>query len=406
MRKTIFGIGLVLASLLFFPAEPALAGAKIQITDDTKIDLGFRLQTLYLHTETDLDGDGKFEDEDDFNVRRARIRLGADITKWASMFLQTEFAEESTAANADARIIDAFIRLKPHKLANIYLGENMAPVLRQNLTSSGALLAVDRPAIVYKNLTWGTRALAAFINKSFDDSDAGLRGDVDVRDMGATLFGSTSLTDMAHIKYYLGVYDGVQESDEDNERFAGRVQVNFFDSEPGYYNLSTYLGKKKTIGLGAAYDTQSEVDVDTTGKSVDYRMWTVDAFTEYPVGPGQLSFEVAYIDLDLDDAGILDSSGKSAKNSQGDGYYAQAGYLIENVHPRLDNWQPWIEYEDWSSDGSTGSFDNLRIGLTYFIKGHNANIKVGYEIFDADKNFSGTNEDSIETFVTGLYVTY
>ncbi len=74
------------------------------------------------------------------------------------MFLQTEFAEEA-GTGADMRIIDAFVTLKPHKLAYLYLGENMAPVLRQNLTSSGGLMAVDRPAVIYKNLTWGTRAL-------------------------------------------------------------------------------------------------------------------------------------------------------------------------------------------------------------------------------------------------------
>ncbi len=385
----------VLASL-FVGGSSAFAGAKVQISNDSSIDLGFRLQSLYLRTERDLDtpSDGNFETVDDFKVRRARIRLGADITKWVSMFLQTEFAEEG-GTGADMRVIDAFIQLKPDPLANIYLGENMAPVLRQNLTSSGGLMAVDRPGINYKNLTWGGRALAAFANTTIDDTDSGLRGDVDVRDTGLTLFGSTSLDPTTHIKYYAGIYDGIQESDEDSERYAARVQLNLFDAESGYYNLSTYLGQKKTLGFGFAVDAQADVaDEAGTGRSVDYAMWTLDVFADFPVGPGALTFEAAYIDLDLDDAAQF-------RQAQGDGFYFQTGYFI-------NNFQPWLGYETWSSDGPNdqGSFDTLRLGVSYFIKGHNANIKLGYENFSADSDFTGTNEDSIDTLVTGLYVTY
>ncbi len=65
-------------------------------------------------------------------------------------------------------------------------------------------------------------------------------------------------------------------------------------------------------------------------------------------------------------------------------------------------------FEQWGSDAPNdfGSYDAIRVGVTYFIKGHNANIKAGYEIFNADQNFSGTSEDSVGTFVVGAYVTY
>ena len=70
--------------------------------------------------------------------------------------------------------------------------------------------------------------------------------------------------------------------------------------------------------------------------------------------------------------------------------------------------QPWLGYESWQSDGAgdSGSFDGYRFGLSYFIKGHNANVKAGYEVLDADRNFPGTTEDTVKTFVTGVYVTY
>lgn len=390
------------ASMLAVPLA-VQAGAKITIDEDSSIDLGFRLQTLYINSEEDLDDDGKFENTDDFRVRRARLRLGADITRWISLFMQTEFREEpGQGSGGDVRLIDAFINLKPSPLANIIVGENMAPALRQNLTSSGGLMAIDRPGVIYKALTWGGRALSTFATRNFADTDSGLRGDVDVRDLGATLFGSTSLSDVGHVKYYLGTYDGVQNADDDNLRYTGRVQVNFFDPEPEYYNLSTYLGKKKTIGIGASFDLQPDVDRDAaTGKKIDYTLYSVDAFAEYPLGPGSLTAEAAYINLDLDGAGTLMGTGRNARQAQGDGYYAQAGYFF-------NNWQPWVEYETWDSDGADGrgGYDAYRVGLSYFIKGHNANIKAGYEIFDADTQFTGTREDQIGSFVLGLYVTY
>ncbi len=123
MLKKLWILGACLSVVLF--ASNAFAGAKIKINDDAQINLGFRLQTLYLHHDKDLDGDGDFEDNDDFKIRRARLRLGADINKYIGIFLQTEFSQDS-AAGGDVRLIDAFVKLKPHKLANFVIGDNLS----------------------------------------------------------------------------------------------------------------------------------------------------------------------------------------------------------------------------------------------------------------------------------------
>ena len=213
-----------------------------------------------------------------------------------------------------------------------------------------------------------------------------------------TFFGSGSFSDTTHLKDYAGVYDGVQNAttDDDNLRTTMRAQLNFFDAEAGYFNLSTYLGKKKTVGFGISFDAQDEVQDATAGGAGDYEYYSVDAFVDWPLGPGYLTAEAAYSDLDLDDAT------QAASQSQGDGYYIQAGYYI-------NQWQPWFLYEEWDGDSSindAGDYDSFRIGVSYFFKGHNANVKVGYEKFSSDVNFSNTTEDEIETFVLGFYTTY
>jgi len=50
----------------------------------------------------------------------------------------------------------------------------MAPAQRSNLTSSGGFLALDRPGITYRTLSWGARGKYAFTNTTFGDSNSKL----------------------------------------------------------------------------------------------------------------------------------------------------------------------------------------------------------------------------------------
>lgn len=392
----------------YFPAAVALlvvplaaeAGAVIKVDEDSKLDIGLRLQTQYVATEKDRNGDGTFEKQNDFNIRRGRLRFKADVTKWMSAFVQTEF-EEQNGTSPDNRVLDAYIQVKPHKLANLFVGVNMSPAIRQEVSSSAAHMALDRPGLAYKSLTWGGRSKNVFTNETYADSNAKLTGRVGVRDLGATLFGSTSLNEMVHFKYYLGMYDGVQTAGADKQRYTARAQVNFFDAEPGYYNNSTYLGKKKTVGIGASYDTQDSVALDqATGQAVNYRLYSLDAFTELPLGHGAVTAEAGYVNLDLGGGGTMVKADATAlgnaSRAQGDGWFAQAGYYI-------NAWQPWINYEKWSSDAADGrgSYKAYRAGLTYYMKGNNANVKAGYEVFKPDVPFSSAQND-IKSFVVSL----
>ncbi|MGB5333221.1 MAG: porin [Woeseiaceae bacterium] len=388
-----------------FAAGSVWAGAELKIDDESSINLGFRAQVLAKFIEDDLDGNGSFDDYTDFQVRRARIRLLGKVNKHISAFLQTELGSGAGGSGSDVRLIDAFVTVNYNPWAQIYAGINMAPASRQATTSSGGLMTMDRPGNNYKNLTWGTRSLRNFSTSTVSTTDGGLRGDVDVRDMGVTLFGSGSLSDTSHLKYYLGFYDGIQASgankSDRNLRMTARAQWNLFDAEAGYYNLSTYVGKKKTLGFGISYDVQDEVQVAdglgllSAGTYGDYAYYSVDAFAEWPMGDGTLTAEAAFSNLDLDGADV------AALQAEGDGFYVQAGYLLPN------NWQPWFEYESWDSEATSGvgDYDAYRVGISYFFKGHNANVKAGFESFNSDVNFTAS-EDSYTSFILGFYITY
>lgn len=379
MKKTTLAIT---TAALLTTAGVANAGAKIKINDDATINLGFRVQALLLSRS----GNG----EDEFKMRRARLRLGSTITDKASIFLQTDVSGKTV------KMIDAFITFKPSKTLNIIVGENMVPASRQNLTSSSALLTMDRPGTTYKTLNWGSRALKSFSNTTINETKGGFATKYAVRDGGATIFGKGDINSTTHFKYYAGIYNGSNKPASDTFEYATRVQLNFGDAESGYYNLSTYLGKKQTFSLGASYTAQKDAAVETaTGKAVDYSLLSLDAFAEQPIGEGSLTAEASYSKVDLDGAGEL-TTGGNGKNSEGDGYYAQTGYL-------LNNWQIWAGYEAWSSTNSDkiGSFDSARLGVTYFLKGHNLNIKAGVEKTNLD--WDGSTDT---TFVLGAYVNF
>ena len=418
MKRT-FLIG-VLIFLLAVPAG-SWAGMKMKISDDTQIDLGFRVQAQYIATNDNSGGDG--ESEEYFNVRRARFRLGGSVTQYAKFFLQTDLGSGSGGSGRDVRMIDAFVNFHYGKVANFIMGMNMAPASRQITTSSGGLMAIDRPNITNYNLTWGLNGKVGFnTGPNFAQGDLTLGNDVAVRDMGITFFNSTDFSDTFHGKFYLGVYDGLDNT-KDSPRVTARAQLNFFDPEPGYYNLSTYLGKKKTVGIGASYDYQKNFAKDSSKGWVDYNWIAADAFVDYPLGPGALTAEVGYQNLDLDNATLLETgtsttltapagggtvtsstspTTQNAKQSQGDGLYGQIGYYLEDWKV-----QPWAGIDYWKSDASDdiGSFTSYRVGATYFFKGHNANIKAGYEYFKA-KEKGTLAHDVIHTFVTGFYVTF
>lgn len=397
-----------------FMAEPpgSWAGVEVKIDQDYNFELGFRLQTQFI-SSTNIKANASENHEEKFELRRARIWVEGDVTKWFKFFIQmgNNIGPGTDNDTDDILLIDGFINLHLHDLAQIIMGENMVPAGREHLTTSAAMLAIDRPGITGYNLTWGLNGGAIFNTASFEDGNLDLEGEANIRDIGVTLFGSTSLNEFFHAKYYVGAYNGIQfrNNGEDKERVAARLQLNLFDPEPGYYNHSTYLGERKTIAIGASIDHQQRIARDTlTDDNVNYLWYSVDTFADIPLGPGGVSVEAGYSNLDLEGSTSLQDSDsgppKNAKETEGQGFYVQTGYYLKNL-----NFQPWALYESWYSDASddVGSWSAWRVGLSYFFKGHNANVKVGFEQFRSAENIGDTSDNkNIESFLVGFYVSY
>ncbi|MFC1670125.1 hypothetical protein ACFL20_06995 [Spirochaetota bacterium] len=391
---------------IFLFTTDSFAGAKLKIGDgeDTYLDLGMRVQTLMIaNWSNDKNRDGELDDSLDFYVRRARFRLKGVIGKYAHMFMQTE------VSGKNMQMIDALIDIHPFPFLKLTMGQHMNPANRTNITSSAALLAGDRPSLTYKTLTWGIKAKPIFTTFSLDNTGQNFSAPYGVRDLGMTLNGNIDLMKILHLKYYAGIYKGIQIDetvDEINLRYTARIEVNLFDAEKGYFHKASYLGKKKTVAIGFSYDYQNDIGTgDNATVNADYNYYTIDVFAEMPLaGLGALSVEGAFMSLDLD--GVSDIDGDTdinGKPNEGIGGYGQVGLYISSLKIQV-----WQMFEMWNANGANdaGDYYASRTGLTYYHKGFNLNAKLGFEYLKSAVKIDGSNDDKNYGVLFGLYANY
>ncbi len=396
----------IIVNAISWISPNAVGDSAKQFTPEIDISVGGMLQPVFYYNDSELISE---RDTHDMRLRRGRLNFKGSMDEWIRFGIQTEMGEEPASSTSDARIIDAFIHLKPNTQTQLFIGQFMPPATRQGVTRAGALMTIDRPGVIYKSLTWGTRAPARFSTLNMNTTDAGVRGTVDVRDIGLMLMGTDEHDHGFHYKYYVGFLEGARSAQ--SERILLRGQLNWGDAEPDLFQNATYFGTKDTLSIGISVDQQTKVAVEQdTEDDVDYLMTSVDLFAEKPIGNMSISAEAAYIKLDLDDAGILVDpisndplNNNPATNAQGSGFYFQSGLTI-------GRWQPWIGYEQWQSDGENniGSYSGFRIGATYQLWQHKANVKFGYEQIDADQPFSNSLGETTElgTFAAGIFITF
>ena len=71
------------------------------------------------------------------------------------------------------------------------------------------------------------------------------------RDNGVMYWGQ-----FGKVKVSVGAFDGRSATGEDDVLCAGRVQVDFWDAEDGYYLNGTYYGEKNLLAIGGAAQAQ------------------------------------------------------------------------------------------------------------------------------------------------------
>jgi hypothetical protein len=378
-------------------ATPAFAGPTWTFgpEDQGALKLEYKGQFQLNHRDT---GGGSDDDESvsEFNFRRNRLALMGAYGKHFGLYVQTEYSEDrnitgfnvTDGTEDDFQLLDAVMRFKYNDAVNFWLGKYKYSFSRENLEACEMPLTLDRSLLIQAPLA-----------------------SENTRDKGVTLWGNL-FNDV--FQYRLDAMNGRNDSDSAPDsafRYGARAHVSLLDPENGHGYKGTYLGEKKVLTLGAAYQMEKDVAYSNAvaqTDAVDYDAWTVDLFFEYPVdGVGTFTVSGAYADYDLDDAyknatlGNLDAN-VVGLNGEKNGGYVKIGYMLPNLPLQF-----FARSESWSFANLYGVYDQevdwYGGGINYYFRGQD--LKLTLELSQADfdeegRYFDGSAMCDTEDFTT------
>ena len=390
MFKTI-GLG---AGLALF-AGAAYAGPQITFGPEEQgsLQIDYKGQFQMILRDT---GSGPNDDNStmSFNFRRNRLALMGAYGDIISLYVQTEFLENQdvgtftvrdTESDSEFQLLDAVMRFDLHDSFKVNVGKFKYNFVRENLEACENPLTLDR---------------SLFIRSPY----------VTTRDRGIAVWGNL-LNDM--VQYRLDAMEGrsattaAAPAPKSGFRYSGRAHVTLLDPENTYGYKGTYMGTKKVLTIGGAYQYEPDVAysnvVNLTGAK-DYKGYTADIFFEYPVEKvGTITASAAYEEVDLGDAfmGSNPDPNTIGVNGEKNGYYIKAGYMLPNLPLQF-----FGRYEKWSFANING-IENQRIdwyagGINYYLK--EQSLKLTFEASQTGfHRGSGTSADGTKDFQT--YVT-
>ena len=205
------------------------------------VTVGAGVQTAFVNDQPDgADASNRFE------LVTVRLYVNGPVTNKINFTFNTEYdGIGGTSPNVNNRLIvlDAIARLEFSPKFNIWAGRLLPPSDRANLAGP------------YYNNHWGVYT---------DGIQNGHPFVFQGRDNGVVYWGDFA----KKIKISAGAFDGQSASGNPDVIGAARVQVDFWDTESGYYLNSTYYGEKNLLSIGGASQLQS----GNTASTVDFLM--------------------------------------------------------------------------------------------------------------------------------------
>ena len=313
------------------------------------ISVGAGIRTSF--TSTDIDGAD--EDVNDFALNSARIYISGKATENISLMFNTEYNSD----DEEMRVIDAVAQFSFSDKFNIWAGRFLPPSDRANLYGP------------YYASHWGVYV---------DGIQDGYPFETEGRDDGLMYWGQFGIA-----KVSAGAFDvqGLTKGDSD-VLYAGRVQLDFWDAEAGYYLNGTYYGAKDLLAVGVAGQTAS-------GENA----YSLDFLLEKKLGnAGVVTVEAEY--AKYDGLGGYPTprntlSGIPVAYESSDGYYLLGAYLFP-MQMGIGNLQVLGKWAEATYDYSVGGDvdqTTIELNLNYIIKEFNARIS----LFVIDVDFSPTS---------------
>jgi hypothetical protein len=338
-------------ALLCLGASQAHAGATISMGDDQSVSVGFGMRSSFTSVE-DGAPNGTSRSHD-FNLDSARLFLGGSLSRNIKGMLNTEWDGEQI------RILDAVGMFSISPELNIWAGRLLSPSDRANMAGP------------YYSLGGGYWAGVA---SRYGYNGGIFRG----RDDGVVVWGNAM---DGKLGYSFGVFEGrtfgigsltqgqakaAGARTSDSLMYAGRVQVDFWDAEPGYYGTGNYLGTKDILAVGLAARSQKD-GVVVPGRRGDYRAWNADFLLEKKLPGGAFGLEAAWYDYDT--GGVVPAE-------QGEAWSTGVSWVFgESVG--MGKLQPFARLQKFSADTNIDTRQE-DLGLNYIVSGYNAQVSAVY----------------------------
>lgn len=335
------GVSLAVSAGLFAcSAVPAAAQTTIP-----PVSVGAGVQTSFIHTDPDAG-----TSTDAFPLNSVRLYVSGTATSKVKYMFNTEY----DGAGNHVDVLDAAGQFELSDKVNFWVGRMLPPSDRANLYGP-----------YYAN-EW-----AVYTDGIQDGYPFVFQG----RDNGVLYWGQFS-----KVKVSGGVFDGATATGTKTVLSAGRVQVDFWDPEGGYYLNGTYYGAKNLLAIGIAGQVQGS----------DKSAWSADFLLEKKVpGGGAFTVESEY-------ANYSQLGGYNASYQKSDGAYGLASFLFPPVMGMTGKFELMGKYgkANFSKGLSLANPDynqkTTEVNFNYVIKDFNARIMV----FFKDARFSAVQVNS------------
>jgi hypothetical protein len=265
-------------------AVAALAGATLLVATSASaqepplpaVSVGAGAQTSFVHDAPD-----GADSSDRFLLNSVRLYVNGSAAKNVKLMFNTEY----DGSGNHVTVLDAAARFEMSDRVNFWVGRFLPPSDRANLYGP------------YYSHHW---------NVYTDGVQDGYPFVATGRDNGALYWGQFGIAKLSG-----GVFDGPSATGNSKVLAAGRIQLDFWDPESGYYLNGTYYGDKNLLAVGAAGQVQD-----------GNKAYNADFLLEKKVaGGGAFSVEAEYAKYDK-------LGGYSARYGLDEGGYALASYLF------------------------------------------------------------------------------
>jgi len=320
----------LLAGVLLCAASPSSAQTPVTLPPVT---VGAGVQTSYVHTSPD-GGDST----DTFPLNSVRLYVSGSATDKIKYMFNTEYD-----SNNHINVLDAAAQFELSPQVNIWMGRMLPPSDRANLYGP-----------YYAN-EWAT--FTDGIQDGYPFVSAG-------RDNGVLYWGQFN-----KVKVSGGVYDGPSATGNKTPIEAGRVQVDFWDAEAGYYLNGTYYGAKNLLAVGIAGQVQGS----------DNSAWNADFLLEKKVpGGGAFTVESQYNKYSK-------LGGYNARYAESDGAYGLASFLFPPALGMTGKFQVMGKFAKANFTKGISLIDRdysqktTELNFNYIIKDFNARVMIFYK---------------------------